>query len=93
MKRPYLIRAGDSLSQTFNTIVLNGEPDESTSARSYRRGVLEGSKPWKMLMRIIDLGFSPWESKHCRNAYYADIERMQRLVDTHSALVKHPTHC
>ena len=37
--RHYLIRVGNSLSQLLNTIVLNGDPDESVFGRSYRRGV------------------------------------------------------
>ena len=80
MQRPYWRRVGDSLSQMFNTLILNGEPDETTSGRSYRRGVIEGSRRWRWSMRIIDGIFSTWEKDHCRKAHEADIQRAKVLV-------------
>ena len=55
-------------------------PDESTSGRSYRRGVIEGSRRWRWSMKVIDWLFSPWEQDHCRKAQEADIRRARYLI-------------
>ena len=34
----YLKRVGDALSQLGNVVLLNGDPNESISGRSYRQG-------------------------------------------------------
>lgn len=73
-KRHYIVRVGDACSQLLNTIVFNGEPDESTSGRSYRRAQ-EGSKFWRFMQIIIDFACF-WDAGfHCEKAYYLDIQR------------------
>jgi hypothetical protein len=73
--RPYLVRVGDLASQALNTILLGGSPDESTSGRSYRQGVLQDHKGWSLMRRFVDGLFSVYEEDHCKKAYYADLER------------------
>jgi len=74
-KRHYLLRVGDLLSQALNTIVFNGQTDESTSGRSYRQGALGGERKWLFMQRFVDWLFSWHEKDHCKKAYYADLER------------------
>jgi hypothetical protein len=58
----------------------NGDPDESTSGRAYREGVLGGDVVWSRRARRIDFAFSVLEKNHCRKAYLLDIERaVERL--------------
>lgn len=79
-KRPYLVRVGDLVSQALNTIVFNGTPDESTSGRSYRQGVLGGHKGWSRMRRFVDGLFSIYEQDHCKKAYEADLERAKLRI-------------
>ena len=78
--RHYLIRVGNSLSQLLNTIILNGDPDESISGRSYRRGMLEHSKKWRILMNILDKIFW-WDYQHCMKSHYNDVNRALRIIN------------
>lgn len=78
--RPYLVRVGDLASQALNTILLGGTPDESTSGRSYRQGVLQGHKGWSQMRKFVDGLFSPWEEDHCKKAYEADLERAKLRI-------------
>ena len=73
--RPYLVRVGDLSSQALNTVLLGGSPDESTSGRSYRQGVLQGHKGWSLMRKFVDGLFSVYEQDHCKKAYRADLER------------------
>ncbi len=73
--RHYLLRVGDLLSQALNTIVFNGQTDESTSGRSYRQGALYGERKWLIMRKFVDFLFSWHEKDHCKKAYYADLER------------------
>ncbi|WP_036590443.1 hypothetical protein [Oceanospirillum maris] len=79
-KRPYLVRVGDLASQALNTILLGGTPDESTSGRSYREGVLGGHKGWSQMRKIVDWLFSVYEEDHCKKAYHADLERARARI-------------
>lgn len=79
-KRPYLVRVGDLASQAFNTILLVGSPDESTSGRSYRQGVLGDHKGWSLMRKFVDGLFSAYEEDHCKKAYEADLERARMRI-------------
>lgn len=68
-RRSYLIRVGDAISQLINTVLLNGEPNESTSARAYRCG-------WQA-ESIINFFLG---KTHCRDAFYADLIRMREYL-------------
>lgn len=78
--RPYLVRVGDLASQALNTILLGGTPDESTSGRSYRQGVLQGHKGWAWMRKLVDWLFSGYEQEHCKKAYQADLERAKLRI-------------
>lgn len=74
--RPWLERAGDSISQLLNVLLLNGMPDESISGRSYRNACLR-EKPllrWRVMRQVADLVFF-WQPNHCMLAYYEDLRR------------------
>ena len=88
MMRSYWRRVGDTLSQSLNTIVFNGDPDESTSGRCYRCGILLGNRYWLKGMRFIDFLFNPWESEHCKNAYYYDLDRLEERAKLQRELSK-----
>lgn len=78
MTRHYLLRVGDLCSAALNTLIFNGECDESTSGRSYRRGTLYGVRRWQWMQRFVDWLLAPFESEHCRKAHLADWERARR---------------
>lgn len=78
--RPWLMKVGDLASQALNTVVFNGSPDESTSGRSYRQGVLGGHKGWSRMRRFVDGLFALVERDHCKKAYEADLERARRRL-------------
>lgn len=73
----WLIRVGDALSQLCNVVFLNGEANESISGRCYREG-------WKRAERFIDAVFSPFESRHCKNAFENDLQRAKELVQQYA---------
>lgn len=79
MQRSYLSRVGTSLSQLVNTIILNGDPDESISGRAFREGSLEAHATWFKASKIIDAIFI-WEKDHCKNAHEYDVERALEWV-------------
>jgi hypothetical protein len=83
MMRSRWLRLGDWLSQGWNVLRHNGKPDESTSGRAYREGVLEGNPKWLKRMKRIDRLFHRWEVEHCKNAYFADLQRAKHYVARH----------
>ncbi len=68
-------------SQTLNVWFLNGHPDESISARAFRRGHLEVDYKWARVQRAIDRLFSPFEKDHCKGAFMTDLLRSLDYVD------------
>lgn len=87
IKRHYFVRVGDWLSQGLNAVVLNGEPDESTSGRSYRQGVLGGHRGWRRMQRFVDWLFSGYEAEHCKKAYEVDLKRSRERLQRAGRLV------
>lgn len=72
MKRPNrFIRLGDAASQGLNVLLLDGDANESVSARCHREG-------WKTAERRIDRIIF-WEREHCRKSHQADIDRAHEL--------------
>ncbi len=72
MSAPRLIRAGDALSQFFNVLIFNGDPNHSISGDAYRY-------KREALRKFIDLLFSPFESEHCRKAHEHDVAKAVAL--------------
>lgn len=62
----YLARIGSAWSQLMNTILLNGDPNESVSGRAYR-------EDYQTAVWIINSIFF-WQSNHCRGAHNKDVE-------------------
>lgn len=75
----YIKRVGTSLSQLANTVLLNGDPDESICGRSYRRGYLEHSYVWYNIARILD-GVFLWDEDHCKQSYELDLQRAEYIL-------------
>ena len=70
--KAYFWRLLLALDQLFNT-VLFGYPDETFSARAYRKAQA-GQWFWRKLRQFIDLLF--WfDKKHCQSSYEAELER------------------
>lgn len=76
LRPPYLVRAGDALSQLANVLMLNGDANESVSGRAHREG-------WAKAERLIDAIFAPLELQHCRIAYLMDVARAKKLIEEH----------
>ncbi len=70
---PRWIRLGDAVSQFFNVLIFDGDPNYSISGDAFR---LRRHR----LRRVIDALFSPWESDHCRLAYENDRWKAALLV-------------
>lgn len=79
MQRAYIKRVGTSLSQLINTILLNGDPDESVSSRAYRKGILGGDGKWLVAVKIIDTLFF-LESSHCRASHELSVKTAQHYL-------------
>jgi hypothetical protein len=69
----WMIRLGDALSQFFNVLIFNGDPNHSVSGDAYRF-----NRVW--LVRILDTIFYPFERDHCRKAYLHDVQKAARLL-------------
>jgi len=67
----YFIRVLDATSQWINTVLLNGDANESISGRAFRES-------WSIEKNINKLVF--WEADHCKIAYYTDLARAKTLV-------------
>lgn len=83
----YARRIGSIISQGINVVVLNGHPDESISARSFRQGVLEGQTHWNRIRVAIDFLFSPVQKDHCQKAFITDYVHALFLVEHRQDLV------
>ena len=68
-----LIKLGDALSQFFNVLLFNGDPNYSISGDSYRYDRTT-------LVWVIDKLASPWEQDHCKKAYENDVAKARNLV-------------
>lgn len=62
---PYWKRVFIAIDQAANVILLQGEPDETVSARSHR---LRFHPWWGRLQRTLDRVFF-WQAEHCRQCY------------------------
>jgi hypothetical protein len=69
-----LIRLGDALSQFFNVLIFNGDPNYSISGDAYR---LKRER----LRKFIDWLASPWEADHCKTAYENDVLKAAKLLE------------
>jgi hypothetical protein len=79
LRPPYLHRVFDALSQLGNTVLLNGDANESISGRAHREGWQLENHGWRRVERIID-AICIWESDHCYWAYANDIARAKTLL-------------
>lgn len=69
-----------ALDQLANT-VLGGYPDETFSARTYRKA--EAGQPfWRLTRWIVD-GLFFWQPEHCRKSFDSEVAK------SHSPEVKH----
>lgn len=74
IKKPfYLIRLGDAISQFFNVLLLNGDPNYSISGESYRNR-------WRYAIKVIDFLFLPFEKDHCKKAFEHDVVKARLLI-------------
>ena len=81
MRPHYLIRLGDAVSQFFNVLIFNGDPNYSISGDAYRL-----RRDW--LRAIIDVLF--WfDPDHCRQSHLHDLRKACKLCDSRK-LTAHP---
>ena len=66
------------IDQLVNAI-LGGWPDETLSARAYRKS-RGGRRGWRSLRRLIDLAFF-WDKNHCRESWLSEIRGTQTAVE------------
>jgi hypothetical protein len=72
-KSSYIIRLGDAISQFFNVLLLNGDPNYSISGESYRND-------WRYAIKVIDFLFLPFEKEHCKKAFEHDVMKAKLLL-------------
>jgi len=72
-KPAYYVRLGDAISQFFNVLLLNGDPNYSISGESYRNN-------WKYAVKFIDFLFLLFETDHCKKAFEHDVLKAQLLL-------------
>ena len=70
-----IVKAGDALSQFVNVAFLpkhhETDANESISGRAYRQD-------WA-IRKLINILFF-WQEDHCKEAYFADVDRARALV-------------
>lgn len=66
--RRYTLRVLIGLDQFINTLT-GGYPNETLSARAWRKGSIEGRTGWKTFQQATDLMFAPFEENHCEASY------------------------
>lgn len=71
-----LIRLGDAFSQFLNVLIFGGDSNHSISGDAYRF-------KRERLMRMLDWVFYPFESEHCRKAYFHDVAKAVKLIAEH----------
>ena len=76
MRSNYFIRIGDALSQLFNVILFNGDPNYSISGDSFRFDR-------KRIRRFVDKLFSLFEKDHCKTSYANDVRKSYRMIQEH----------
>lgn len=76
--RRYFQNVGTVLSQSINAVVLFGDPDESVSARSYRRGTRDNVTSWYLLGKFINLLYFLQED-HVKASYDSDVARSKHI--------------
>lgn len=80
MKTSRLIRLGDALSQFFNVLIFNGDPNYSISGDAFR---LKRQR----MERFIDLLF--WFDKdHCYNSHLNDVLKAMKLLDENKLFIE-----
>ena len=69
----WLVRLLNAVSQLLNVTLLNGDPNESISGRSYREG-------WDTARKIIDTLF--WfDPQHCLTAHVNERVWARKVLD------------
>jgi hypothetical protein len=69
---------GSVLSRLFNVIVLQGSPDQTTSARAY---IERHKRPW--LYRLINALFF-WMADHCKWSWAQEVAAARRTLEVNS---------
>jgi hypothetical protein len=75
----WLTKTGSAFSQILNTMLLQGDPNESISGRSYR---LRDNKYWGISYKLVNMLFFLQED-HCKEAYDKDLVWSERYVENH----------
>lgn len=65
--KKYSYRVGIAIDQLANTII-GGYPNETLSARAWRRGRVEGDETWSGVQVVIDRLFY-FDPRHCEESY------------------------
>lgn len=86
--RSWVARGQDALSQLANWLLLNGDPDQTISARCHlnvvvRRKIgLPAKRRWQAVRLVAEALF--WvadRGDHCRRAYLSDLDRNARRAE------------
>lgn len=68
MARKYILRVLISFDQ-FANAVAGGYPNETLSARAWRKGRIEGNLFWRCMQEFTDFVFVPFHPGHCEASY------------------------
>ena len=64
------------LSQGFNWLFLNGNHDQTVSARCY---INRNKSPWKYLYIAINTTVF-WQDNHCKSSFYRDVDYALEII-------------
>lgn len=64
----YTLKVLLAFDQLLNTIV-GGYPNETLSARAWRKGTIENRLWWNRFMQLVDFAFKPIHQDHCKTSY------------------------
>jgi len=63
------------VDQGVNVVLFFGSPDETISARAYRKELT--SRKWTIVRAVIDGLFRPFEKEHCKKSFESEMEKKQ----------------
>ncbi len=70
----YIKRVAIAFDQLLNTIG-GGQPDETISAKIYRKSINPGTDGWKFAEKVVNTIF--FDKNHCKDSYMSEIHRTQ----------------
>lgn len=88
MLKAWILNVMICVSQSFNSIVLLGHPDETLSARCHRNQHVPRWNKWREILNRIYF----WQDDHCADSYADDVVRASDVLVAHRRMSAKPIY-